>query len=102
MELKSAVYLDSDGAAMYPDVISLRGREHIELLGRLPHDLRRVITFIAAHPAAKYFRPCSEADPLIGKLLKEAVEKGVEVKAVKISLEEGVAYLEDDSLPIHL
>lgn len=102
MELKSAVYLDSDGAAMYPDTVSLRGRDHIMLLTGLPRKLRRIITFIAAHPAAKYFRPCDEADPMISRLLKAAVEGGVELRSVKICLRDGAVYLEDWDLPIRL
>ncbi len=32
LELKSAVYLSSDGAAMYPDTISERGVRHFKIL----------------------------------------------------------------------
>jgi sugar fermentation stimulation protein A len=103
MELKSAVYMDGDGVAMYPDTVSIRGREHIRLLTKLPKRFRRVLVFIAAHPDARIFRPCHEADPIIRDLLITAVGSGVEVRAVKMAIYgDGVVCLVDDNLPITL
>ncbi len=103
MELKSAVYMADDGVAMYPDTVSVRGREHIRLLTRLDRNLRRVLVFIAANPLARGFRPCYEADPMLRDLLLDALRSGVEVRAVKMALyENGWIYLVDDNLPTSL
>ncbi|MEM4298635.1 MAG: DNA/RNA nuclease SfsA [Nitrososphaerota archaeon] len=102
VELKSAVFMGPSGAAMYPDTVSIRGRRHVTLLMELPKSLRRIIVFVAAHPGARFFRPCVEADPILGRLLKDAVRVGVEVRAVKMAIRDSVVFLEDDNLPIYL
>jgi sugar fermentation stimulation protein len=85
IELKSAVYFfKNDFSARYPDTISLRGRRHIIELASLKK-YRRIIVFIVAHPYARVFKP-STVDPELPKILKNAVEVGVEVRSVKIAL----------------
>lgn len=102
-ELKSAVYLREDGAAMYPDTVSLRGRIHLMKLMKLVEKVSAYIVFVAAHPSARFFTPCDEGDPMIRKLLMVAHEKGVVVKAVKtfLTLDGWVVWVNSD-LPVSL
>ncbi|MDW8083631.1 MAG: DNA/RNA nuclease SfsA [Candidatus Caldarchaeum sp.] len=86
LELKSAVYLREDGAAMYPDTVSVRGRTHIEKLTKIAKTHPAYVVFVAAHPDAKFFTPCDQADPMIRPLLIKARNEGVVVKAVQIFL----------------
>lgn len=103
LELKSAVYLRNDGAAMYPDTVSERGRQHIKLLTRLAEKHMTAVVFIAAHPQALFFTPCDEGDPLIRPLLVEAFRKGVQVRALKTYIDrDGWAVLADSNLPVSL
>ncbi|MEM4280875.1 MAG: DNA/RNA nuclease SfsA [Candidatus Caldarchaeum sp.] len=103
VELKSAVYLRMDGAAMYPDTVSIRGRRHIQMLASLCKQNPSIIVFIAAHPLAKFFTPCDEGDPKIRKLLLKAAEAGVEVHAVKTYMDVfGTVYWCSSNLPVFL
>ncbi|MEM2237157.1 MAG: DNA/RNA nuclease SfsA [Candidatus Caldarchaeum sp.] len=103
VELKSAVYLREDGAAMYPDTVSMRGRRHIQLLESLRKQNPSIIVFVAAHPLAKFFTPCDEGDPKIRKLLLKAAEAGVEVRAVKTHMDVfGTVYWCSSNLPVFL
>ncbi len=103
LELKSAVYLDKDRYAMYPDSPSLRGRRHVETLMRIAKRSRAVISFVAAHPDAIGFKPCVEGDPIMSELLRKANRMGVEMHAVKMfmTLDGSVIFAEDD-IPIKL
>ncbi|MCX8201321.1 MAG: DNA/RNA nuclease SfsA [Candidatus Caldarchaeum sp.] len=103
VELKSAVFLREDGAAMYPDTVSTRGRSHIEALARAVETRPSYVVFVSAHPEARFFTPCDEADPLIRQLLKLAVDKGVVVKAVKAALNlDGWVVWMNSELPVLL
>ncbi len=103
LELKSAVYLREDGAAMYPDTVSERGRQHIKLLTQLAKKHLAAVVFMAAHPFASFFTPCDSGDPLIRSLLVRARSKGVQIKAMKTYIDtEGWVVLADSDLPVHL
>ncbi len=92
-EIKSAVfYFPEDGTARYPDTVTLRGRRHVEELGKMGGTL----IFIAAHPLAKAFKPCS-LDPQIPVLLSRF---GGRIVVVKLALtERGEVLLMDGDLP---
>ncbi|MEM4329439.1 MAG: DNA/RNA nuclease SfsA, partial [Candidatus Caldarchaeum sp.] len=103
LELKSAVYMNNSGGAMYPDTVSERGRKHIKLITRLAKKHGAKIVFVAAHPLAKFFTPCDEADPLVRKLLIKAVHAGVDVRAVKTFMDSsGAVYWSSSDLPVVL
>ncbi len=95
-EIKSAVfYFPEDRSARYPDTVTLRGRRHIEELGKR----KGILIFVAAHPLAESFRPCS-LDPEIPELLSRFEGRMV---AVKLALAEGgEVVLLRGSLPVLL
>ncbi len=101
LETKSAVHF-TGYYAMYPDCPSERGRRHIRVL----RDLRRrghrsVLTFIAAHPSAEAFTPDIESDPKLASELLHASQKGVEVYAVKMSLDKASVVLMNPQIPVY-
>ncbi len=103
LEVKSAVYFSEDGACMYPDTISERGRRHVDrLVEARGEGLRAVIAFIAAHPRCTHFRPCCSVDPILCEKLREARERGVEIRSVKMHLEGGEVLLDSPDLPVEL
>lgn len=103
LELKSAVFIDKD-VAMYPDTPSERGLRHINLLKNIREEgYRSIISFIAAHPMAKRFRPYWEIDSRIGKALNDAKLIGVEIYAVKYYLDlYNNLIFENDNIPVIL
>ena len=87
IELKSAVLRGLRGEAMYPDCPTLRGRKHIQELGRLSaNGYRTAIVFIVAFPGARYFTPYDKGDPEIRELLLNAEKQGVMIKSIGICL----------------
>lgn len=101
-ELKSAVLLADDRAAMYPDTPSSRGVKHIKTLTRLTRmGAKTTLIFIAAHPHATHFRPNVDVDPRLGLLLPKAARHGVLIKAIKLYLKpDGRIVLSDPDLPV--
>jgi sugar fermentation stimulation protein A len=105
VETKSAVLLDTDGYALYPDTPSSRGRSHIALLSELARRGMRVwLVFIAAFPGAKGFRPNGRVDPVLPGLVADAVRAGVLVRSIGLEYDPGRRgiILYNPSLPIDL
>ncbi len=105
VETKSAVLADSEGYALYPDVPSLRGRKHVELLLSLAREDRKVLLlFIAAFPNAKGFKPNRQVDPVLARLVSEAAKAGVNVKSIGLLFEPagGRIILYNPDLPVLL
>jgi len=105
LELKSAILAAPDGAALYPDTPSPRGRRHIAELVRLAaNGFPTYLVFIAAFTGASYFKPNCSVDPRIGELVKEALNAGVEIHAVGIDYdpETFAVRMYSDDMPVRL
>ncbi|AIF70040.1 sugar fermentation stimulation protein [Palaeococcus pacificus DY20341] len=102
-EMKSAV-LREGKYAMYPDCPSVRGQKHIkELIELKEKGSKAMILFIGALPGVEKFKPYEKGDPKIAELLREAKAKGVEIRAICISLlPSGEIVLENDSLKVEV
>ena len=104
LEVKSAALKIGDSAS-YPDCPSLRGRRHIrDLIEHYKQGGKAAILFIAAIPNVDRFRPNIQADIEIYKLLKTAVDLGIEIKAINIyyNPEDSTVYLDNPDLPIDI
>ncbi len=91
-----------DGVIAFPDSITERGQKHLmTLMDVVATGKRAVLCFCVQHSGATAARPADEIDARYGALLREAVEKGVEVIAWKVALSPGGFRLEKP-LPIQL
>jgi sugar fermentation stimulation protein A len=78
LEVKS-VTLAQGNVALFPDTVTTRGQKHLrELMALLPQ-ARAVMLYFINRGDCTHFAPCDRADPVYGQLLREAVERGVEV-----------------------
>ncbi len=105
VELKSAVLVNNEMLALYPDTPTLRGRRHIKTLIQLREQgIHTLLVFIAGLPGVKGFMPNRSIDPKIHDLVKEAISKGVVVKAISIYYNplETMVVLDKLDLPIRL
>lgn len=104
VELKSAVHLSHDRAAMYPDTPSERGLRHIRVLNKLKRNkISTMIIFIAAHPYSNHFKPNFQVHPELREALCESIQLGVIIKSLKIYLERsGRIILENPDLPVKI
>jgi len=104
LEIKSAV-LREGGYAMYPDCPTTRGQRHVrELSAYAAKGGTAFIVFMAALPGVKAFRPHTEADPELHRLLAHARDRGVAVKAVGIFFDprDGGVHLFDPDLKVEI
>jgi sugar fermentation stimulation protein A len=93
VEVKSTTW--SDGKrALFPDTVTTRGQKHIrELKGMLPEARVCMLYFINRGDCTE-FAPGDSADPTYGKLLRDAVEAGLEVYPCRFNVvPEGIQYL---------
>ena len=90
VETKS-VTLVEQGAALFPDAPTSRGRKHVfSLMHAVAEGHRAAVVFVVQRDDARFFQPHHTADPDFGQALRQAVEAGVEVYAYgcTVSLEE--------------
>ncbi len=105
VELKSAVAVSNEMFALYPDTPTLRGRRHIRTLIQLRmRGMHTVLVFVAGLPGVKGFMPNRYVDPEVHDLVREAIDKGVTVKAISIYYDpsKNTIVLDKDDLPIRL
>lgn len=77
------VTLEIDGVAKFPDAPTLRGVKHLQELTRCLEDgYMAMVLFIIQMKGVACFRPNDDTHPTFGTVLREAVRKGVDVRAV--------------------
>lgn len=85
VEVKSATLLEDPAEAAigyFPDAVSTRGAKHLrELMAVVRGGERAVLCFCVQHTGIRELRPADHIDPVYGRLLREAMEAGVEVIA---------------------
>jgi len=82
LEIKSAVLRSGDNFGMYPDCPTERGRKHLREL--LENSSISGLLFVCALPSVEGFKPYCKGDEEICKLLKEAKERGLPVRAISL------------------
>jgi sugar fermentation stimulation protein A len=84
LEVKNVTLCCRPGRACFPDAVTLRGQKHLrELVAAAEQGYRAVIFFLVQRGEAESFTPADEVDPEYGRLLRWAVETGVEVLAYR-------------------
>jgi len=101
VEVKS-VTLVENGAALFPDAPTVRGRKHLGSLERaVAEGHRAAVVFVVQREDAAHFRPHAAADPEFGRALRRAASCGVQVYAYgcRVSVQSIVL---DGQLPVRL
>lgn len=79
IEVKN-VSMKSGKNALFPDAVTTRGQKHLRTLMKVKSEgMRAVMLYIIQRSDVEIFAPAVEIDPEYAKLLKKAVEAGVEV-----------------------
>ena len=96
VEVKCATY-EEDGITMFPDAPTERGRKHIdELIKAKEEGYNAAIMIISFMDYVTEFTPNYKIDREFGEKLREAVEKGVDVRAYRCSISEEEIFLTDE------
>ena len=89
-----------DGVIAFPDAVTERGRKHLRtLIEVVRNGGRAVLFFCVQHTGAQAVRPADEIDAEYGRLLREAMNRGVEVLAWKTVIHPEVFAL-DEPVPV--
>ena len=87
VEVKNVTAAASRGVALFPDCVSERGSRHLRELIRLKaQGLRPVQVFCVQRGDVREVRPADGIDFEYGRLLREAIDAGVEVLAYRAAV----------------
>lgn len=91
------------GTAQFPDAVTERGQKHLRELMKLVDDGHTAeILFTVQRGDCITFSPADDIDEEYGKLLREAVKKGVTATAAVVRLSPDEIVLTNQQLPINL
>ena len=83
VEVKNVTLVEG-GRALFPDSVTVRGQKHLrELMSVAKAGERGVIFFVVQRGDGNAVAPADAIDPEYGRLLREAVAKGVEALAYR-------------------
>ena len=87
VEVKSVTYGDIDGIGYFPDAVSTRASKHLrELIRVAEQGYRAVVLFCVQHTGIACVKPADHVDQSYGALLRQAVERGVDVLAYQVTM----------------
>lgn len=93
IEVKNTTWARSQ-VAMFPDTVTTRGQKHLCELAQLMPYARSVMLYFINRGDCTHFAPGDSADPLYGKLLRQAIDLGLEVLPCRFDVTpEGIRYL---------
>lgn len=93
VEVKS-VTLSTDNLALFPDTVTTRGQKHLRELTDLVPDIKAVMLYFINRGDCDTFAPSDSCDPKYGELLRQAVDRGVEVLPYRFEITpQGIYYL---------
>lgn len=82
VEVKNVSLGMEAGLGLFPDAVTTRGQKHLEELMLMKKSgARAVLFFCVQHTGIEQVSPADDIDPAYGSLLREAIDKGVEVIA---------------------
>jgi sugar fermentation stimulation protein A len=93
IEVKNTTWTDRN-RALFPDTVTTRGQKHIrELMALLP-TARAVMLYFINRGDCDQFSPGDSADPEYGRLLRTAIDLGLEVLPCRFDITpQGIRYL---------
>lgn len=93
IEVKSTTWTQGN-LALFPDTVTTRGQKHLRELMALASENRAVMLYFINRGDCTHFAPGDSADPTYGRLLREAIAKGVTVLPCRFEITPtGVRYL---------
>jgi len=80
-------YAERGGRGLFPDAVSVRAGKHLrELIAMAEQGHRAVLLYCVQHNGIDWVEPADAIDPDYGRLLRQAINAGVEVLAYKAKL----------------
>jgi sugar fermentation stimulation protein A len=102
LEVKNVTLCCQPGVACFPDAVTTRGQKHLrDLILAKEQGWRAVIFFLVQRGDAQTFSPADAIDTEYGRLLREAVSRGVEALAYRTLVSTEISQL-DQQIPVRL
>ena len=99
-EIKN-VSLAENGVAMFPDAVTERGQKHLqEMMDLMEQGFTCEMIYVIQREDCTAFAPADHIDPEYGRILREAVKRGLKVSALPCRLSEKEIVLQAKSLPL--
>lgn len=93
LEVKNTTW-SIDDIAIFPDTETTRGQKHLQELINVMPEYRAVMLYLINRGDKTQFAPGDTTDPVYGKLLRTAIDKGLEVLPCRFNVTpQGVEYL---------
>ncbi len=93
LEVKNTTWC-AGSVALFPDTVTTRGQKHLRELTNLLPQARAVMLYLINRGDCDRFAPGDTKDPTYGRLLRQGVAAGLEVRACRFAVTpEGVRYL---------
>ena len=101
VEVKN-VSLKEGNYALFPDAVTTRGQKHLKTLMEVKATgIRAVMLYIVQRTDVEVFAPAREIDPEYARVLKQAVNAGVEVIVLQVEVTPEGIYLKK-KLPVEI
>lgn len=101
VEVKS-VTLSKTNLALFPDTVTTRGQKHLRELAEMVPETKAVMLYFINRGDCHTFAPSDTCDPRYGELLRQAVDRGVEVLPYRFEITpQGVNYLGTAEFLLH-
>jgi sugar fermentation stimulation protein A len=101
VEVKN-VSLKEENYALFPDAVTTRGQKHLKTLMEVKaFGIRAVMLYIVQRTDVEVFAPAREIDPEYAKVLKQAVNAGVEVIVMQVEVTPEGIYIKK-KLPVEI
>jgi sugar fermentation stimulation protein A len=93
IEVKNTTWVQGN-LALFPDSVTTRGQKHLRELTALLPDATAVMLYFINRNDCPFFAPGDSADPVYGKLLREAIALGLHVLPCRFDISPlGIRYL---------
>ncbi len=100
VEVKNTTWVQGN-LALFPDTVTTRGQKHLRELTALLPEATSVMLYFINRNDCPTFAPGDSADPLYGKLLREAIALGLQVLPCRFDVSPlGIRYLGLASLTV--
>lgn len=102
VEVKSCTLVEGN-VATFPDRPTERGRRHLrELIELQEGGTETHLVFVIQRPDGEWFRPNASVDPELATLVSEAIETGVGIHAIQLSIDPPDVSLGSADVPIEV
>lgn len=101
-EIKN-VTLAENSRALFPDAVTERGQKHLlEMIELMSQGFSCEMIYVIQREDCRSFSPADDIDPEYGRILRQAVKKGLRLSALPCRLDKKHIALEPQSLKIEL